>query len=711
MNKRDSDILNELISAQGAVTISQLAQTYEVTERTVRNDLKTIDEILKLNQLPVLNLHSNGVVSYYGDKKAVLKLIQCNDFYDYKLSQEERQIAICLILLLAGGYVTLAAVSQELFVSRTTLIGDMSRVKAFLKERNLTVESHPNKGIRVLGREREMRRCILNIILTKIGPTMIGPGNCSPFYKMVLTLIDRSEQDKKLLEQIIKTEEQKNHLRYTDSSFLSILYYLVIAVGRMKSGFYAEKEKKGQAEQHPIAREMLAFAMDYFKLPLLEGEVEFLGEILNALNSVRALPYNENIVEIQIMTSKFIRRISEDLGYDLTSDFTFYENLEKHLQTTLIQRFVSIPQNSAADLIEKNYPDILRETQKEITLLKGRESREIDYNEVSFIAMHVCAAVERKKNQRVPAKVIVVCGGGVGTSELLAEQLKKRFHFEIMSVIAAHNADILADTSADLVISTVPLDRTDFDYILVSPLLNDEDYLKICRRLDSLPKNGKAADTGVRYGASSLMRCLNPVVNELMSDKAAANVLCDSLERAARRYFGEREEKKIPSLSQLITVDKIRLNVVCADCFDAIRQSAQSLLEQGYIESRYIASIFQNMEENGPYFVLSKGFAVPHAEIGSGTLKTGMSLIRLARPVAFGSDEFDPVEYVCCLSAVDSESHLKAFFNLVNLLRNEEFKNQLREAPTPEAANLVIRTWESNLLEKRESYHDMANIK
>jgi len=69
-------------------------------------------------------------------------------------------------------------------------------------------------------------------------------------------------------------------------------------------------------------------------------------------------------------------------------------------------------------------------------------------------------------------------------------------------------------------------------------------------------------------------------------------------------------------------------------------------------------------------------------------------LIRLKTPVPFGEEELDPVEFVCCLSAVDHKTHLKAFFNLVNMLKNEDFKRQLHECVTPEEVAEIIEKYE-----------------
>ena len=77
--------------------------------------------------------------------------------------------------------------------------------------------------------------------------------------------------------------------------------------------------------------------------------------------------------------------------------------------------------------------------------------------------------------------------------------------------------------------------------------------------------------------------------------------------------------------------------------------------------------MIENVMENGPYIVVAPGFALPHEALNAGASKVGMSLIRLKTPVPFGKEEMDPIEWVCCLSAINKETHLKAMFQLVNL--------------------------------------------
>lgn len=72
----------------------------------------------------------------------------------------------------------------------------------------------------------------------------------------------------------------------------------------------------------------------------------------------------------------------------------------------------------------------------------------------------------------------------------------------------------------------------------------------------------------------------------------------------------------------------------------------------------------------------------------------------MLQPVAFDAEERDPVEFVCCLSAVDHKAHLKAFFHLVNMLKKNEFKEELRKCRMPEEITATIMRYETMAMEE-----------
>ena len=156
-------------------------------------------------------------------------------------------------------------------------------------------------------------------------------------------------------------------------------------------------------------------------------------------------------------------------------------------------------------------------------------------------------------------------------------------------------------------------------------------------------------------------------------------------------FFQKKEET---TLSDLLPAQAIQIGVECSDWKGAIEASAKYLLKNGAINENYIKAMIKNVMENGPYIVVAPGFALPHEALNAGASKVGMSLIRLKTPVPFGKEEMDPIEWVCCLSAINKETHLKAMFQLVNLFYNQSFRVKIKECKTGEEIYKIIEQFE-----------------
>ena len=89
MNKRTKDIVGELLKTEKPLTIAGLAKKFKVSERTIRNDLNSINDWLDQNGLSLITLGSSGRIDYKPEMEEVQKFVLENDFYSYKLSKEE----------------------------------------------------------------------------------------------------------------------------------------------------------------------------------------------------------------------------------------------------------------------------------------------------------------------------------------------------------------------------------------------------------------------------------------------------------------------------------------------------------------------------------------------------------------------------------------------------------------------------------------------
>lgn len=146
----------------------------------------------------------------------------------------------------------------------------------------------------------------------------------------------------------------------------------------------------------------------------------------------------------------------------------------------------------------------------------------------------------------------------------------------------------------------------------------------------------------------------------------------------------------MPTLSELILAEAVRLDVAAADWREAVRAAGDLLTATGTSTDAYTAEMISNVEENGPYIVIAPGFAFAHARPSPAVLRTGMSWVRLARPVEFGHESNDPVDLVVALAARDSAAHTDAMAALARLLADPETERKLRAAATPEEVHAVL---------------------
>lgn len=94
--------------------------------------------------------------------------------------------------------------------------------------------------------------------------------------------------------------------------------------------------------------------------------------------------------------------------------------------------------------------------------------------------------------------------------------------------------------------------------------------------------------------------------------------------------------------------------------------------------------------------MITKHVALPHAPVENGALAPAMGITTLEVPVVSGNQTNDPVKYLFCMSATDSESHLQAMADLVELLSNDEFYSLLDTAKTAKEILAFISAQETN---------------
>ncbi len=116
---------------------------------------------------------------------------------------------------------------------------------------------------------------------------------------------------------------------------------------------------------------------------------------------------------------------------------------------------------------------------------------------------------------------------------------------------------------------------------------------------------------------------------------------------------------------------------------DAIRCSITPLEKGGYVESCYKEEIIKNVEDLGPYFVISEKIAIPHARPEQGVKETQLAITLYKEPVVF-NENWKNVRLFIALAAKDGSSHLEALKKITEVLQDADAVKEILSADTAE---------------------------
>lgn len=490
MNKRSREILLGLMDLEKTFRISELAEKFQVSERTIRNDINDVNDFLEQHELSLVKLGSNGTLLVEDDIELAAGLFNQNDFYTYRLSKGERKPLIAAILIEASGYTTLSNMAELLYVSRATVINDLESVKQMLLKEHLTVESHSNKGLVLHGKESDKRACLLKL-LNQDGSFQAAGSVVQSFIRGLNISHRLKKEDKQNLQKIINEQEHAHGRFLTDASFNYLLSYLTILIQRVKKGHQITESLEVKKSKYEMAEDILRYVCQYWELPESQGEKELLSDILDSLSYIKKDSRNQRIIGLQLVTRKFIEQISNELHVDLNRDFVFYENLVNHLESIFTKEFnITQRDDFLRQIVEQNQ-ETLYAVKNNIEMLERFVGRKIQAIEADYIVIHISAALERRKKKEIEFRVVIVCNGGVGTSQLLLAKMRNRFDFHIIDVVSAHDLRKSHYEDIDMIVSTIPLKAYEGEYVLVTPMFSDEDYLRVNKKIELLQKKNR----------------------------------------------------------------------------------------------------------------------------------------------------------------------------------------------------------------------------
>ena len=147
-------------------TSEELGELLGVSSKTVRTMVKTIKQELEQHGVLIEAKSRKGFRLVVTDREQFERLFhpQERERSFVPNTGEERVYYILVMLLSQVDYIKLEDIADELYVSKYTVTGDLHRVEVLLGEYSLEILRRPNYGIKITGRETDIRNCMAHIL-------------------------------------------------------------------------------------------------------------------------------------------------------------------------------------------------------------------------------------------------------------------------------------------------------------------------------------------------------------------------------------------------------------------------------------------------------------------------------------------------------------------------------------------------------------------
>ena len=123
---------------------------------------------------------------------------------------------------------------------------------------------------------------------------------------------------------------------------------------------------------------------------------------------------------------------------------------------------------------------------------------------------------------------------------------------------------------------------------------------------------------------------------------------------------------------------------------EAIRLSSRKLIAQEFMQESYLEAMIDNINEFGPYIILTDGVAMPHTRPENGAIRTGFSFLKLKEGILFPDTDV-PVTLLFTLSAADADSHIEAIMKLADILGDDATLERLNQVTNKEEFLNIIK--------------------
>ncbi|MGY6039592.1 BglG family transcription antiterminator [Aeromonas sp. AE23HZ002T15] len=468
MTKLPHPRLHQLLTQLHAEALPQeeLARRLNVSTRTVRTDVATLNELIATHGAHLIHQRGSGYQ---------LKIYNQGLFDELLAAQEqetslprtsrERVLHLQLLLLTAEQGIKLDELADTWYLSRAALQGDMAEVRERLTHFGLSIESKPRLGMRIQGEETAIRACLTQLLYRE-------QTRNSPLQGLLPNLCPSKTLE--IIGNRIHAQLGRHQLRLADESLQQLTIYCAVALLRQAAG-----HELLTFSSEDLTAPLTAVARDiYGELPTLTrpGEPEVNGLAIQI--QARLITDTPQLspamaAESAQLVEHLLEYIHQHYPYDLRHDSQLHNDLLAHISAMLLRIKYQIgSHNPLADHIKQYYPLAYDITLAAISEWIKQTPYHLTHHEIGYLVIHIGVGLERHYDigYSRPSQALLLCDAGNATFRVLEARIKREYpQLQLTSLESVRDYEGLARIEQDFVISTVKVSEKNVPVVQVTP--------------------------------------------------------------------------------------------------------------------------------------------------------------------------------------------------------------------------------------------------
>jgi transcriptional antiterminator len=522
---RTLEIISLLLGNSDYISVKDIAQKLNVSARTIRSDIEKLDdhinECFNTDELYIERKSGSGIRLKSKSSDFNFNELDINSLATNKIQMDNstRRLEIMNMMINSNEELTTQFLADQYYVSKSTILKDLEWINTWLKQYNLEVEKKQNKGVYILGSEKDIRNAIVAVL--KLGnikpkkPTSkieksIEIKQNNDKYNEIVKIYPKINIDK--IGNIIRNAEKEFAFFMPEEHYNSMFTHLVISIGRLLKGIKVDDESElieGQCNdiETQVARYIVSRLEEEFNISIPQAEFAYICMHLMGLNiysgtdrmniddALLSIPSN-----VKTLVYEIVRHVGNILNVDFTDDKILFLGLMFYLKASIFR----LKNNANIGFSKEiNFDDTFQKIYMAVwtadTLYKkyANVTANISSDEVLEVTRYFLVAIERKWRKN---KAIIVSDTSLQAAIEIRNQLTKYIpKIQVVDICSYYQLNLGNHDNYSFIISTMPLRYKNKPVLQMPAKLDHDNINEIKRFVDGyILKNSKRTDNNVK---------------------------------------------------------------------------------------------------------------------------------------------------------------------------------------------------------------------